>query len=180
MKHSLLIVLLFCCGTALAENRPVTVNFYAWGGDPEVNRYLRWASAELRQQAIELRHVKVADIAEVVKQITDGRSNADLVWINGENFHALKAADALLPLQGVVATETLIRRDIHWQMDFGEAVDDLELPWGVGQFYLLTCQNCLPKGSISPDQLLDYAKSNPGRLSYPKPPEFHGSTFLKC
>jgi putative thiamine transport system substrate-binding protein len=28
-------------------------------------------------------------------------------------------------------------------------------------------------------QLLEYAHSKPGRLSYPKPPEFHGTTFLK-
>ena len=28
-------------------------------------------------------------------------------------------------------------------------------------------------------ELLDWARSNPGRFTYPKPPQFHGTTFLK-
>lgn len=155
------------------------VNFYAWGGQPAVNDYLRWAAQELRAEGIELRHVKVADIAEVVKQITLGASNADLVWINGENFHALKAADALLPIAQDIEGVEHLRKDIAWQSDFGEAVADLEIPWGMGQFYLLTCAGCLVGEQMSAQQLLEYAQANPGRISYPRPPEFHGTTFLK-
>ena len=80
--------------------------------------YLRWAARELKAQDIELRHVKVADIAEVVKQLTDGRSNADLLWINGENFHALKAADKLYAAAEQVPNLAHVRDELNWQTDF--------------------------------------------------------------
>ncbi|AVJ55327.1 ABC transporter substrate-binding protein [Idiomarina sp. OT37-5b] len=157
-----------------------TVYFYAWGGNPAVNDYLRWAASELRRQDIELRHVKVADIAEVVKQLTDGRSNADLLWINGENFHALKAAGKLYPVADKVSNLSQVSNELNWRTDFGEPVDGLEVPWGLGQFYLLSCNECLIGDAVSAEQLLLYAEQHPGTISYPKPPEFHGTTFLKA
>ena len=33
--------------------------------------------------------------------------------------------------------------------------------------------------SITTEQFLAYAKKNPGRFTYPRPPNFHGTTFLK-
>ncbi|WP_417666029.1 ABC transporter substrate-binding protein [Pseudidiomarina sp.] len=165
--------------TSVTHAQPVPVNFYAWGGQPAINDYLRWAARELEAEGITLQHVKVADIAEVVKQITSGRSNADLIWINGENFHALKHSDALLAVAEKVEGIEHVRTDIGWQIDFGESVDGLEVPWGIGQFHLLMCGTCVTQSSLSTQQLLNYAKANPGRISYPRPPEFHGTTFLK-
>lgn len=174
------------------------VLFYAWGGSPAVNDYLRWAERELRAQGVALRHVKVADIAEVVTQLRSGRSNADLVWINGENFHALKAANKLSPIFDSnspnipedASNIANINPALNWQNDFGEPVAGLEVPWGVGQFHLLLCADCelaavdgtsaASPASISAAELLAYAKAHPGRLTYPKPPEFHGTTFLKA
>jgi putative thiamine transport system substrate-binding protein len=157
-----------------------TVLFYAWGGNPAVNDYLRWAADELRQQDIELRHVKVADIAEVVKQLTEGQSNADLIWINGENFQALKAAAKLHHISDDISQLAQVDSNLNWQYDFGEPVDGFEVPWGVAQFYLLSCSQCLQGNSVSAAQLLAYATEHPGKISYPKPPEFHGTTFLKA
>jgi putative thiamine transport system substrate-binding protein len=36
-----------------------------------------------------------------------------------------------------------------------------------------------PEPPRSLDALLAFAKANPGRLTYPRPPNFHGTTFLK-
>ncbi len=180
LSASVLLVLSSVQQVSHAQNTaPSTVNFYTWGGSPAVNNYVRWAARELQRQDIVLRHVKVADIAEVVKQITDGRSQADLIWINGENFHALKQAQALADVASVIDEIDNLRSDINWQVDFGEPVDGLEVPWGVGQFYLLACAGCFEGEHISAVELLHYAQKNPGRLSYPLPPEFHGTTFLK-
>ncbi|WP_404401892.1 ABC transporter substrate-binding protein [Idiomarina seosinensis] len=178
MAKWLALLSLFFCLNAWGQAQ--TVYFYAWGGNPAVNDYLRWATRQLRAEDIDLRHVKVADISEVVKQLTDGRSNADLLWINGENFHALKAADALAPVAGDIDNLENVRDELNWQTDFGEPVEGLEVPWGVGQFYLLTCRTCLRGNQVSAEELLIYAERNPGQLSYPKPPEFHGTTFLKA
>jgi putative thiamine transport system substrate-binding protein len=37
----------------------------------------------------------------------------------------------------------------------------------------------VPRPPASLAELLDWARKNPGRFTYPKPPAFHGSTFLK-
>ncbi len=160
------------------------VYFHAWGGSDEVNQYLRWSAQQLRAEGIDLVHVKVADISETVALLL--RENAhqqaagavDLLWLNGENFHALKAAGALRgELSAAVPNSVLLDPTLGWQDDFGIATDDFELPWGVGQFHLLV-RGQQPE-RMSPAQFLTAASSNPGRLSYPKPPEFHGTTFLK-
>lgn len=181
----LLVLVLSFGGSARAASKVdaannSTVYFYAWGGNPAMNQYLRWATQQLRQQGVQLRHVKVADIADVVKQLTDGRSNADLLWINGENFHQLKQAEQLLQVKDVISQLPELKPGLNWRTDFGESVDGLEVPWGLGQFHLLTCSSCIQTDTISAEELLVYAERNPGQLSYPKPPEFHGTTFLKA
>ncbi|MDV6317003.1 ABC transporter substrate-binding protein [Idiomarina sp. HP20-50] len=155
------------------------VNFYAWGGSPEVNSYLRWAQKELKGEGIQLRHNKVADASEVVKQIIEGYSNADVIWINGENFHALKKAGALLPIVNDIQAMKHINPALNWKNDFGEPVNGLEVPWGVGQFNLISRPGVFKQQQISAERLLDAAWDNKGRISYPKPPDFHGTTFLK-
>ncbi|WP_286823494.1 MULTISPECIES: ABC transporter substrate-binding protein [unclassified Idiomarina] len=172
---SLLLVTLFFAVPLKAE----VVNFYAWGGSPEVNSYLRWAQKELQEQGIQLRHNKVADASEVVKQIIDGHSNADIIWINGENFHALKEAGALRSIAGEIKAMNNINPELNWQTDFGEPVEELEVPWGVGQFNLISRPGLFAKKTVSAESLLNAARENKGRISYPKPPDFHGTTLLK-
>lgn len=175
----------------LEEARGQTVYFHAWGGSAEANRYLRWAARELRDDyGIRLRHVRVADISEAVTRIlaesrdSDASSAIDLLWLNGKNFHALKSADTLLGnLSQRVPNSELIDPELPYRMDFGVAVDDFELPWGMGQFHLFYDSNNSPElssdGYLTPSALLDFAQANPGQISYPLPPDFHGTTFLK-
>lgn len=168
--------------------RGQTVYFYAWGGSSEVNQYLRWVADEVEEQyGIRLVHVKVADIAEAVSRIlneTASSSAVDMLWLNGENFHQLKTADELLgELHIRIPAAQNIRADIPWQSDFGVPVEGLELPWGIGQFHLIVrssaLQTFIQDGKLQPQQLLEFAQQHPQRVSYPKPPEFHGTTFLK-
>ena len=87
----------------LAAARGQTVHFYAWGGEPRINAYIAWAGAEVeRRFGVKLEQVKLADTAEAVNRLlaekSAGRSEGgavDLVWINGENFAALKQAGML-------------------------------------------------------------------------------------
>lgn len=87
----------------VAEARGQTVYFNAWGGDLTINRYLEWAANRLREDhELELRHVKVTDIAEAVTRVRaehaagrDENGSIDLLWINGENFAALQSAGLL-------------------------------------------------------------------------------------
>ncbi|MFU8784071.1 ABC transporter substrate-binding protein [Aliidiomarina sp.] len=191
-----------------AEARGQTVYFHGWGGSAEANRYMRWAAAELLEEyGVRLRHVRVADISESVSlllneqasQGDDYRSAVDLIWINGKNFHALKEAGLLTAdLSTQIPNSALLNPEHVYEFDFGVATEDLELPWGVAQFYLMLSERAQTallgateadtqggtqvhemQARVSAEQLLAFAKTNTGRVSYPKPPEFHGTTFLK-
>lgn len=169
----------------LATARGDTVYFYAWGGAKPVNDYLRWAAREIASRyKVRLRHVKVADISEAVSRLkaeNGSKSAIDLLWINGENFSYLKEQELLLggltnavPNSALLATEQLSLGN-----DFGVPMDGFEIPWGVGQFNIIANENVFAQISITPADILSAAKQQPGRMSYPRPPEFHGTTFLK-
>ena len=88
----------------LREARGQTVYFHAWGGSQRVNDYIAWAGGVAKDRfGVSVVHVKVTDTADVVSRIlaekAAGRREGgavDLVWINGENFVALKDAGMLL------------------------------------------------------------------------------------
>ncbi|MGI9216983.1 MAG: ABC transporter substrate-binding protein [Hydrogenophaga sp.] len=171
--------------------RGQTVHFNAWAGSEQINAYIQWAAAELQQRhGVKLEHVKISDAADVVKRVRAekaagrgaGEGTVDLIWINGENFAAMKR-EALLGApfaQGLpnfryvdtVGKPTTLN-------DFSVPTDGLESPWGMAQLTLFADSKRLPKPPQSTAELLALARQQPGRLSYPRPPDFHGTTFVK-
>lgn len=167
-----------------------TVYFNAWGGSERINAYIDWAAQILAMDyGITLRHVKLADTADAVARVvaekaagkTSGGS-VDLIWINGENFAAMKSQGLLfgpfaegLPnyrFVDVIGKPTT-------RVDFTVPVDGFEAPWGMAQLVFLydTARVTDPPRSMT--AFLDWARRNPGRFTYPAPPDFTGSTFLK-
>ncbi len=58
-----------------------TVYFNAWGGNQQINAYLRWAERELkRDYGVTLKHVKVADIAETVNRLLAEKNGRERYW----------------------------------------------------------------------------------------------------
>lgn len=170
--------------------RGQTVWFNAWAGSERINAYLQWAGAEVdKRYGLKLEHVKVGDTAEVVQRVraekqagrTSGGS-ADLVWINGENFVAMKRegllfgpfAEGLPSYANVDTTGKPTTR-----IDFSEPVEGYEAAWGLAQLTFYGDAKRLPQPPKSLAELVDFAKRTPGRFTYPKPPQFHGTTFLK-
>jgi putative thiamine transport system substrate-binding protein len=171
-----------------AEAKGQTVYFNAWAGSPQVNAYLAWAGEELKTRfGITLVHVKLADTAEAVRRVRDevkagAPGSADLIWINGENFRVMKQEQLLFgPFAEDLPNFALV--DVEGKpttrIDFAEATEGLESPWGMAQLTFFADGGKLPTPPMSVMQLLDLAKSEPGRISYPAPPDFHGTTFLK-
>ena len=170
--------------------RGQTVYFNAWAGSENINAYLQWASVEVEKRwGVKLEHVKISDTAEVVKRVRAekqaGRASdgsVDAVWINGENFLAMKR-DSLLfgpfteSLPAYAAVDTAGKPTT--QVDFSEPVAGLEAPWGMAQLTYYADSKKLPQPPRTLAELLAFAQKNPGRVTYPKPPNFHGSTFLK-
>lgn len=171
-----------------AEARGQTVFFNAWGGSEATNAYIGWVAQQVKSRyGVELRHVKVADAAEVVKrvqtEVAAGRrtgGSVDLMWINGENFRTLKQGGLLfgpwaesLPNWGTVDLNKPVRSD------FSVPTEGFEAPWGAAQLTFIADKARTPTPPRSVAELLAFAKAQPGRVSYPKPPDFHGTTFVK-
>jgi putative thiamine transport system substrate-binding protein len=174
----------------LAAARGQTVYWHAWGGDPQVNAYIAWVGDQVQaRHGIELVHVKLTDTAEAVARVVAekaaGRTEGgavDLIWINGENFASMKAQDLLFgPFVAVLPSFRYV--DTAGKpttlVDFTVPTDGLEAPWGMAQFVFIHDTATVREPPRSIPALLEWAKANPGRFSYPAPPDFIGTTFLK-
>jgi putative thiamine transport system substrate-binding protein len=171
--------------------RGQTVFWNAWAGSEQTNAYLQWVAAEVKKShGVKLEHVKITDTADVVKRVRaekaagrkDSEGTVDLVWINGENFAAMKR-DGLLygPWAEVLPNFRYV--DVvgkpTTRNDFSVPTDGMESPWGMAQFTLFADGKRLPKPPQSMAELLALARSQPGRISYPRLPDFTGTTFIK-
>jgi putative thiamine transport system substrate-binding protein len=173
-----------------AEARGQSVYWNAWGGDEQINAYIAWVGEQVAERhGVELVHVKLTDTAEAVGRIVaekasgrNGDGSVDLIWINGENFAALKRQDLLF---GPFAESLPNFRDVDTAgkpttlTDFTIPTEGFEAPWGMAQFVFLHDTATVPQPPRTIPALLDWARANPGRFTYPAPPDFIGSTFLK-
>lgn len=170
--------------------RGQTVYFNAWAGSQNINAYLQWAGATVQKRfGVTLVHVKITDTAEVVKRVRTEKAagklsegSVDLVWINGENFLSMKREKLLFGpftdnLPNFASVDVLGKPTTR--LDFSEPVEGMEAPWGMAQLTFYADTKRVPKPPQSMAELLAFAKSNPGRTSYPRVPDFMGATFLK-
>lgn len=166
-----------------------TVYFHAWGGSQEINNYLRWVASEVEDKYdVTLKHVKVTDIAETTSRLIAEKAAAknsggsvDMVWINGENFKSMKNNGLLYgPFVEKLPSWQFVDKSLPVDSDFTEPTQGLEAPWGVGQLVFIHDSARLNNPPQSFTELLSYANAYPNRLSYPRPPEFHGTSFLKA
>ena len=172
-----------------AQAKGQTVYFNAWAGSPAINAYIQWAVAQLDQRyGLRLVHVKISDAAEMVQRVrnekaaTKSDGTVDLVWINGENFLAMKREGLLkgpfaeqLPSYAWVDTQGKPTTRI----DFSEPVDGMEAPWGMAQLTLMVNSARVPQAPRNLAAWLAFAQAHPGRVTYPRPPDFHGTSWLK-
>lgn len=198
---SLLSLLVFLCGISVAKEaeawqtiekkaRAKTVDWYMWGGSPAVNAYVNgYLAAELKTRFdITLRQVPVKDIAEIVSKLAVEKQagkmeggSVDLMWINGENFRTCKKLGLLhgpfthnLPNSKYLDLDSPIL-----QSDFGTPVEYMESPWGSSQLVMIYDSARTPEPPKTIPALLIWIREHPGRFTYPAPPDFTGSAFLR-
>ena len=167
-----------------------TVYWNAWGGDERINAYIAWVGERVWDDyGVMLRHVKLADTADAVSRVLAERAagkteegSVDLIWINGENFATMKD-NALLygPFTQALPNFQLVDFEDKPStlVDFTVPTDGLEAPWGMAKLNFIYDSARVAETPGSIPALLDWARDNPGRFTYPTPPDFLGSTFLK-
>lgn len=175
----------------LKEAKGETVYFHAWGGEPRINDYIAWAAREVEKRyGVRVIHVKVSDTAEVVSRVLTekaaGRNEGgavDLVWINGENFAAMQREGLLYPMPWSTELPSYRFVDVEnkpsVQLDFTVPVDGREAPWGMAKLVFFYDTARLQDPPRSAEALAEWIAANPGRFTYPQPPDFIGTTFLK-
>jgi len=168
-----------------------TVYFNAWGGSPAINAYIQWVGERVKvEYGITLVHVKLTETAGAVTRILAEKASGklsggsvDLIWINGENFATMKTHGLLRSDDWVSGLPSFAYTDPKKLpgivSDFGTPTDGLESPWGRAQlvFGYDTAYVTTPPNSA--EMLAKWIKNNPGQFSYPKPPDFTGTSFLK-
>ncbi len=175
----------------LEKARGQTVYFHAWGGEPRINAYIDWAGEQVETRyGVKVKHVKVTETANVVSQILaektagkDSSGSVDLVWVNGENFGAMKRLDLLAGKGWAQKLPNWAGVDVKGKptvlVDFTIPTDGQESPWGMAKLVFMHDASRLAEPPVSLEALLAHAKANPGRIAYPQPPNFFGTTFLK-
>ena len=173
----------------LEEARGQTVWWHAWGGSVRINDYIAWSAREVEDRyGVRVEHVKLSDTAEAVSRVAAEKAAGeaedgavDLLWINGENFAAMKEAGLLfgpwaedLPNWRFVDVENKPVRT-----DFTVPTEGLEAPWATAQVVFYHDAARAPQPPRAMAALAEWAEANPGRFAYPQPPDFLGSTFLK-
>ncbi len=174
----------------LREARGQTVRFWMYGGDDHVNAYVDdHVRPALERLGVRLQRVPVTDTADALRRVIAerraGRSSGggvDLVWVNGENFATGKQAGLWLKDWSTRLPNS--HRYVDWSdptiaTDFRVPVDGQESPWQRATFVYAYDSARTGHPPTTFDALLAYAKAHPGRVTYPAPPDFTGSAFVR-
>lgn len=167
-----------------------SVYFHAWGGEQRNNAYLAWVAEQIEAEFdIVLNHVKIRDTATSVSRVLAEKEAGntengavDLLWINGENFASMKTNNLLYgPWAEQLPNFRLVNADANPEMrhDFSVPVEGYESPWLRAHLVFYYDSDYLEVPPRNMQELLRWARANPGEFTYPKPPDFLGSTFLK-
>ncbi|TDL81528.1 ABC transporter substrate-binding protein [Palleronia sediminis] len=171
----------------LKEAHGQTVYWHAWGGSTSTNDFIQWLAERVEDRhGVVLEHVKLTDTADAVTRVLSERQAGadedgavDLIWINGANFAAMKEQDLLFgPWAESLPHRAKVVEDGVIDTDFGTPVEGFESPWAKAQLvFMHDSADAAPFAAM--EDLPGWAAANPGRFTYPQPPDFLGTTFLK-
>ncbi|MGB3827825.1 MAG: ABC transporter substrate-binding protein [Ornithinimicrobium sp.] len=164
------------------------VSLWMFGGDPAGNAYVDEQLIPAAQaQGVDVRRVPVADTKDAINRVltelqagsTDG--DVDLIWVNGDNFATVQQAQGWRCdwVSDLPNAQFLDPSDPLLATDFGVDVQGCEAPWHKAQFTLAYDSERVPDPPSSMTGLLEWAEQHPGRFTYPAPPDFTGSVFIR-
>lgn len=166
-----------------------TVTFYGWGGDEKLNEWLDNTFAPLMEEKYEITMERVPmDIDQVLSQLSgeiqagEEDGSIDMIWINGENFQSAKENQMLYgPFVDKLPNynEYVDADSEDVQYDFAYPIEGYEAPYGKAQVVMLADTAVTPELPKSAEELEDFVKKYPGKVTYPALPDFTGSAFVR-
>ena len=166
-----------------------TVTFYGWGGDENRNNWLNTIVADYVKENYDITlEVVGMNIDEILaklsgeKQAGAAKGSIDMIWINGENFYSAKDngllwgsfTDKLPNMANYIDLE-----DPETLNDFCMPIEGYEAPYAKAQMVMYADAAVTPDLPASAEELLDFCKANPGKVTYPALPDFTGSAFVR-
>jgi len=162
------------------------VKWFMWGGSPAINSWVdTYVTSEVKKHYdIRLKRVP-ADASVFInkllseKQMRKEEGTMDLLWINGENFKNAMENDLLYgPISNRLPNFSYVD-PASVEFDFGYPVREYEVPYGRAQFVFEYDSAVVLQPPKTVDQLKEWLIDNPGMFTYPKPPDFTGSAFIR-
>jgi len=169
--------------------RGTTVTFYGWGGDENRNNWLNTTVTDYVKEhydiALEVVGMDINDILSKLsgeKQAGSETGSIDMIWINGENFYSAKDNGLLYgPF-----TEQLPNMEAYIDLEDPETLNDFcmpiegyEAPYAKAQMVFFNDSAVTPEAPASAEELLEFCKKYPGKVTYPALPDFTGSAFVR-
>lgn len=163
-----------------------TVRFAMWGGDERINA---WIDTFVASRMKELYGIAVErtpmDAAVFITKLSNEKKadktvgSLDLVWINGENFARAKREGLLFGPYAERLENWGYVDPTEVSLDFGVPVEGYEVPYGKAQFVFEYDGAKTADIPRSFRELGAWVRKNPGRFTYPQPPDFTGSAFIR-
>ncbi len=174
----------------LAAAKGQTVNWYMYGGDDTLNTFVTgYVADRLKAAGVTLNQVKVTDTGDAVNTVLGekqaGKTTGgavDAIWINGENFAT--GVQAKIWYCGWVKdlpnAKYVDFTNPAVTSDFGVPVNGCESVWQQADSALVYNSADLSRSDVaSVTSLFAWAKTHPGRFTYPALPDFTGSMAVR-
>jgi len=169
---------------AAAEGQ--VVQWWLFGGDARINAYIdEHVVPAAAERGVTLERVELTDTADAVNRVLaevragEDEGSVDLIWINGANFANGREVGLWLEDWAPALPNAAFVDPATVDTDFGVPVDGQESPWSRALFVYAHDSAVVPEPPSDFDALLAYARENPGRVTYPAPPDFTGAAFVR-
>ncbi len=165
------------------------VDFTMWGGNAVINEWVdTYVAGRMKQlYGITVERTPMAAPDFINKLLAEKQAEVkigtiDLLWINGENFYTAMKNELLwgpftYNLPNFLKYCNPNAPDIAY--DFGYPTLGYEAPYTRAQLNFTYDSARIKNPPKNLAELTKWIKDHPGRFTYPAPPDFTGSTFVK-
>ena len=163
------------------------VRWYMYGGWAHVNDWVDTYVAGEMKKRYNIKLVRVpmdagVFVNKLLHEKAGGKNTGtiDLLWINGENFKNAKEAGLLFgPFSEQLPNVKSYVDPDGVSHDFGYPVQGYEAPYGRAQFVFEYDTEEVERAPMDLNDLRAWIVETPGRFTYPQPPDFTGSAFIR-